>query len=98
MPSRDATQPAFSPALASPLARLLAVLVPSRCAGGGDERRDAGGGGFCAPCWEPLARLAPEAACPVCALPGGGAPCRNCEASPPPVERPVELRPYGGTL
>ena len=98
MPSRDATHPAPSSPLASPLALFLFAVVPSRCAGCGGARRDTGGGGFCADCWAALPRFAPETTCPRCALPTGGGTCRGCENAPPPVAGAVALGPYEGTL
>jgi len=98
VPARVATHPApFSP-LASPLAFLLRAVVPSRCAGCGGKRRDLGGGGLCADCWEALPCFAPETTCPRCALPTGGGTCRGCENAPPPVAGAVALGPYDGAL
>lgn len=57
---------------------LLSALVPSRCLACGTERRGVGGGGACRGCWDGVERLDPERACPRCALPTGGSPCRRC--------------------
>jgi ComF family protein len=84
--------------LAPPLAFLLSVIVPSRCAGCGRQRREVGGGGFCADCWAGLPRFAPGTTCPRCALPTGGATCRGCSLAPPPVARAVACGPYEGGL
>ncbi len=96
MPAPDTTSPLR--ALAPPLAFLLSLLVPSRCAGCGSPRLDLGGGGFCAACWEGFPRFEPDATCPRCALPTGGATCRICAATPPPVTRTVAFGPYEGGL
>jgi ComF family protein len=74
------------------------MLVPSRCAGCGSPRLDIGGGGFCAACWQGFPRFEPDATCPRCSLPTGGATCRLCLAVPPPVARTVAFGPYEGGL
>ncbi len=83
-----------APAIAS----LLALLVPSRCAVCDAPRRETGGGGVCPACWAALPRLAPDAACPRCALPGDGAPCAACRRDPPPVARTAAFGLYAGGL
>jgi ComF family protein len=74
------------------------MVLPSNCAGCGSPRLDAGGGGFCAGCWAGFPRFDPDATCPTCALPTGGATCRSCAAAPPPVARTVAYGPYEGGL
>ncbi len=83
-----------APAIAS----LLALLVPSRCAVCDAPRRETGGGGVCPACWAALPRLAPDAACPRCALPGDGTPCASCRRDPPPVARSAAFGLYAGGL
>jgi len=61
-------------------------------------RRETGGGGVCPACWNALPRLAPEAACPRCALPGDGGPCASCRREPPPLARSVAFGLYAGGL
>lgn len=61
-------------------------------------RRETGGGGVCPACWNALPRLAAEAACPRCALPGDGGPCASCRREPPPLARSVAFGLYAGGL
>ena len=90
----DATTSHQVPAPSSLLALFLSLIAPSRCAGCGQPRRGAGGGGFCRTCWEGLPRFAAGSTCPRCALPTGGTLCRGCAASEPPVSRTVAFGPY----
>ncbi len=83
-----------APAIAS----LLALLVPSRCAVCDAPRLETGGGGVCPACWAALPRLAPDAACPRCALPGDGGPCASCRREPPPVARSAAFGLYADGL
>jgi len=83
-----------APAIAS----LLALFVPSRCAVCDEPRKETGGGGVCPACWAALPRLAPGAACPLCALPGDGSPCPACRREPPPVSRTLAYGLYAGGL
>ena len=80
------------------IAPLLALLVPSRCAVCDAPRLETGGGGVCPACWAALPRLDPDAACPVCALPGDGAPCASCRREPPPVAKSAAFGLYAGGL
>lgn len=59
---------------------------------------ETGGGGVCPACWAALPRLAPDAACPRCALPGDGTPCATCRREPPPVTRTIAFGLYAGRL
>jgi ComF family protein len=90
--------PAPISALPSPASLLLSFLLPSRCAGCGTPRADAGGGGFCGACWDAVPRFAPGTTCPRCALPTAGTPCRRCASEPPPVDRAAAVGPYEGVL
>jgi ComF family protein len=74
------------------------LLVPSRCGVCDEPRAEAGGGGVCPACWASLPRLAPEAACPLCALPGDGGPCASCRREAPPLARTAAWGLYAGGL
>jgi ComF family protein len=77
---------------------LLHWIVPSTCASCGAERTGVGGSGACRRCWESIRELDPAAACPGCALPSIGGPCRDCGDSPSPISRAAAFGEYDGTL
>ncbi len=78
------------------LSSLLGLAVPSRCIACERPRRDAGGGGVCAACWNALPRASES--CPRCALPGASGECADCRRDPPPVERAAAAGVYAGPL
>lgn len=45
-----------------------------------------------------MPRLAPDAACPRCALPGDGGPCASCRRDAPPLARTAAWGLYAGGL
>ena len=79
-------------------ARLLDLLVPSRCGVCDAPRADLGGGGVCPACWASLPVLDAAAACPRCALPGDGSTCAGCRRRAPAVTRTAAFGLYAGGL
>ena len=98
MPATEARPASIPLAAPAPVALLLSILVPSRCAVCGESRKDFGGGGVCGGCWAAMPALDPRRACPRCALHTGGGLCRRCERDAPPLERAVAFGPYAGAL